>query len=143
MKKLIFLLVIVSSTGCQRPEDDVLKDANGVVTRLSHLWKSSISANGELASSMAAQHIYDNRYLLSTQRNPDFGGLRISDSFCMKSLEDGKNKWVWNDLFVPNEFTSVFNRYIYAYENLLFYKNSYRFYCIDQESGRTLSLIHI
>lgn len=87
---------------------------------------------------MAAQHIYDNRYLLSTQRNPDFGGLRISDSFCMKSLEDGKNKWVWNDLFEPNEFTSVFNRYIYAYENLLFYKNSYRFYCIDQESGRTM-----
>ena len=140
MKELLVLFLFGSLFSCQSPEDDVLKDENGVVTRLPHLWKSSTSPNGQLVSGMQAQHIYDGRYVLAAQRLPQSGqGLNyLANELCFKRLDNGENAWVWNDRFSLNESDYTTNSNIHTFRNLLLYRNSYRFYCIDQETGRTV-----
>ena len=61
MKDLLFIILLGSVFSCQNPEDDILRDENGVVIRLPHIWKSSTSLDGGLVSGMEAQHIYDGK----------------------------------------------------------------------------------
>ncbi len=139
MKELIIFVSMVGMFSCKKLEDHVLKDGNGVVTRLPHLWKSSTSLDGKLNGSMYAQHIYDGRYVLASERTTSSGsGQSIAEGLSLKRLDDGEDAWVWNDRFLPNESADVRNYKVYAYQNMLFYKNGHRFYCIDQETGRTL-----
>ncbi len=115
-----------------------MKDENGVVTRLPHLWKSSTSLDGGLVTGMQAQHIYDGRYVLTAQRSPQSEQNRSANSLCFKRLEDGKNVWIWNNRFDLNETDYIANYYIYSFQDLLLYRDAHRFYCIDQETGRTV-----
>ncbi len=137
MKELLLLTLLGSVVSCQSPEDVALKDENGVATRLPHIWKSSTSLDGRLNSSMNAQHIYDGRYVLASERAATSGPYTAT-GLCLKRLEDGQNAWVWNDRFLPDEYSIVYNYSMYIYKNLLFYKSAYRSYCIDQESGKTV-----
>lgn len=137
MRKVLLLAMLSSLFSCQGPADEVTKDSNGVTTRLLHLWKSSNSLDGRKNTSMFAQHIYDNRYVLAAERAA-MSGPYTAEGICMKRIDDGRNAWVWNDRFEPNEYADVRNYKVYAYQNLLFYKNGRRFYCIDQESGQTV-----
>ena len=122
---------------CQKPEDEVLKDQDGVVTRLPHIWKSSTSLDGRLNMSMHAQHIYDDKYVLAAEREAN-SGPNTAESLSLKRLEDGKNAWVWNDRFLSTESPFVWNYSIYSYQNLLLFRNAFRFYCINQDTGSTL-----
>jgi len=137
MRKLLLLAVVGSLFSCREP--DFLKDENGVVTRLPHIWKSSTSLDGGLTSRMFAQHIYDDRYLLTTQRLPQSNQSPLTDNFCFKDLESGKNVWVWNDRFSPNEGSITFNFDIHSHKNILFYNyGSTKSYAINQETGQTI-----
>ena len=137
MRALLVLLTLNGILACQNPEDDVLKDENGVVTRLPHIWKSSTSIDGKLNVGMNAQHIYANSYVLASERGAT-SGSNASSALCFKRIEDGKNAWIWNDRFLENELSFVYNYKLYSFQNLLFYKNAYLFYCIDQETGQTV-----
>ena len=134
MKILIILLFCTACMSCHRNEDDVLRDAQGAATRLPHAWKSSVSLDGGLTTTMHAQHIYQNKYLLTAQRV----GPKTADNLCFKNVETGENKWVWSDRFNTSETSTLFKNYIYSYQNLLFYNYGSRSYCIDQETGKTV-----
>ncbi len=138
MKKLLLLAVVGILFSCQKPGDEVLKDGNGVVTRLPHLWKSSTSPDGKIMSGLMAQHIYDGSYLLSAQRAVQGGDNYLPDNLSFKSIDSGENAWVWNDRFTSKESDFITNYHIYAYQDLLFLKNSFRFYCINQKTGKTV-----
>ncbi|GHB58550.1 outer membrane protein assembly factor BamB family protein [Persicitalea jodogahamensis] len=138
MKEVIAFFLLVSVLSCKGPDDDVLKDENGVVTRLPHLWKSSTSLDGGRVSGMQAQHTYNGQYVLAAQRPPQPDQGRLANSLVLKSLEDGKDSWVWNDRFDQTEVDYTANYHVYAYQNLLLYKNASRFYCINQKTGQTV-----
>lgn len=137
-QKLLFLFLLGSLFNCKRPEDDVLKDENGVVTRLPHVWKSSTSPDGGKLSSMFAQHIYDNRFILTAQRLTHNDQNPIADNLSFKRLEDGKNAWVWGDRFSSTEGAVTFDYGIYTHGRVLFYNYGPRGYGIDQETGQTI-----
>ncbi|WP_373330624.1 outer membrane protein assembly factor BamB family protein [Salmonirosea aquatica] len=134
---VLFLLLLGGLFNCKRPEDKVLKDADGVVTKLPHIWKSSTSLDGAKNTSMFAQHVYNNRFVLAAERAAT-SNASTAEGLCLKRIEDGRNAWMWNDRFDKTESADVRNYKVYTYQNLLFYKNSFRFYCIDQETGKTV-----
>ena len=138
MKNLLLFSLLSSLIGCNKPDDQILSDANGVATRLPHLWKSSTSQDGGLSASMAAQHIYNNRYLLTAQREPQSTSIPLPTNLCFKRLEDGKDVWVWKDRFRTNETSATFNYGIYANQDLLLYNYGPRSYCINQQTGQTV-----
>lgn len=134
MRILVFLLLGALCTTCHKAEDEVLTDAQGVVTRLPHLWKSTVSLDGGLTTTMHAQHLYKDKFLLTAQRV----GLTKADNLCFKNIDSGENQWVWSDRFQTNETATIFDNYVYSYQNLLFYNYGPRSYCIDQETGKTV-----
>jgi outer membrane protein assembly factor BamB len=88
---------------------------------------------------MQVQHIYNERYLLAVENASQpvaLGGT--PNKLAFKSVIDGRNAWTWDDRFDQKEPDYMSNLYVYAYQNLLFYKNNRRFYCIDQQTGRTV-----
>ncbi|GAB2791072.1 hypothetical protein GCM10027275_40010 [Rhabdobacter roseus] len=131
---LTVLLISYVSLSCQQPDHSLIVNEQGVVTRLPHLWKSSISLDGGFTTTMHARHIYQQRYLLTAQRTAP---LPTADNLCFKDLETGQNHWVWSDRFQPNEGATIFQYSIYAHQNLLLYNYGPRAYCIDQETGQT------
>jgi outer membrane protein assembly factor BamB len=90
-----------------------------------------------MVSSMFAQHIYDNKYILAAQR-PETHASNVEVDLCFKRIEDGQTAWVWNDPSEIAESNDVRNYKVYFNKNLFLYKHSYRFYCIDQETGKTV-----
>lgn len=86
---------------------------------------------------MFAQHLYNDRFVLAAERAAT-SDAATAEGLCLKRIEDGQNAWGWNDRFDKTESADVRNYKVYAYQNLLFYKNSFRFYCIDQETGKTV-----
>ncbi len=86
---------------------------------------------------MNAQHIYDGSYILASERAAS-SGSSTSPSLCFKRTDNGKNAWVWNDRFMENELPFVYKYKLYSFKNMLFYKNAYLFYCINQETGKTI-----
>lgn len=87
---------------------------------------------------MAAQHIYDNRYLLTAQRQPQSASAPVAENLCFKQLDNGQNVWVWKDRFRSTEMAGTFNYGIYANQDLLFYNYGPRGYCINQQTGQTV-----
>lgn len=138
MKMLLMLILLGSVFSCKGPED-VLRDENGVVTRLPHIWKSSTSSDGGLVSSMFAQHIYDNRFILTAHRLPQSEQNRIADNLSFKRLDDGKSAWVWGDRFSATEGAITFDYGIYSFEDVLFYNyGAIKGYGINQKTGQTI-----
>ena len=134
---VLFLLLLCGLFNCKKSADEVLKDADGVVTRLPHLWKSSTSLDGKKNMSMHAQHIYENKYVLTAVRQAD-SEPNTTESLSFKRLEDGKSFWVWNDRFSKTESPFVWNYSVYSNKNLLLFRNAFRFYCINQDTGQTM-----
>lgn len=136
--KLLLLLLGVTCFGCHKPDEDVLRNAQGVVTKVPYVWKSSVSLDGGLTTTMHAQHIYKEQYLLTAQRVTQTQTTPVADNLCFKDVQTGENKWVWSDRSFPYETATLFKNYIYSHQNLLVYNYGPRAYCIDQETGKTV-----
>lgn len=130
----VFLLLTgIVLQACKKQDEPIVMDSNGVVIRLPHLWKSSTSLNGSFVSNVNAQITYRESYILTGQRTNE-----QIESFALKSLEDGRNKWVWRDPIITTEDFYLGRQYAYSYQKLLLYNNGPRSYCIDLETGKSV-----
>jgi hypothetical protein len=138
MKVLTIWIWAAILMGCRHPGEDVVKDANGVVTRLPYYWKSSTSQAGGLNSTMFAQHIYQDQYLLTAQRLTAAGATVTANPICFKRVGDGSPVWCWNDRFSSQEAAVIFDYNITTSGDWLLYNYGSRSYCINQQTGQTV-----
>ena len=94
MMKFVFTAcsLVLAVFSCHKPEDAVL-DPDGVVIKLPHLWKASISNNGELAEVVSEAQVVNSQgsFLVGANRN---------NNRYLMSLNSGTGDidWAWSDL---------------------------------------------
>ena len=135
--KAIILILFLLFAGCKQ-EEDIVRDANGVVTKLSHTWDRSISNNGQLAEIVnKTQIVYDQRNILV--------GMNKDGKSMLGSLNNdtGTLNWVWdgmvasinNPTFVDQ--LSIGEEKYHVYDNKLVFIWGANTYCVNLSTGKT------
>jgi outer membrane protein assembly factor BamB len=141
MKKRCYLFVVMTMLlGCKKTEEETIYDSTGVATKLPHIWKSSISDNGELTQVSVNVNIpiSDGNFIVG-------GGKDGDDIKLIKINSDNGNKiWEWNDrlslLTAPNikDPISISPDKFALNDNRLFFSLNTSSYCLDVNTGNTL-----
>lgn len=134
---LIYTMVQVFS--CNIEDDEVKIDSNGIVVKQPHLWKTSISNDGNLAQVVIATPImYDGGHLLVG------GNKNETRNIISLSSTDGSIDWQWNDLLslqsdpnYPDPITIYAESY-YKIDNKLFFTYTGSSYFLDLMKGTTI-----
>ena len=135
--KVITLISFLLFVGCKQ-EEDIVRDANGVVTGLSQTWGKSISNNGKLAEVVnTTQIIYDQKNVLV--------GVNKDGKIALGSLNSntGQLNWTWEDM-VGSKSNPTFLDQIsigedkyHVFENKLVFVWGSNTYCINLTTGKT------
>ena len=119
-------------------EDNTILDSNGVAVKLPHLWKTSITDNGNLSyTGIATPIIYDeDKLLVGSTKNLDRAILSLNSS-------DGSVNWQWNDLLSLQSDPTykdpiiLYTETYHQNNGRLFFNYSTSSYCIELETGET------
>ncbi len=138
MKISTTLCLLAIWLGACRQEEDIVRDANGVATKLPHLWGTSISNNGELA------WISTNSLLVFSRKNVIVGGNKDNKRQLIGlDSETGESVWAWSDLLgllsnptYPDPIAIDENEY-HFYQNKWVFILGSSTYCIDVDTGKT------
>jgi outer membrane protein assembly factor BamB len=122
---------------CNKEEDTIVYN-NGVAIKLPHLWKTSITDNGDLSfTGIRTPIIYDEgRLLVGSTKNLNRAILSLNSS-------DGSVNWQWNDLLglLSNptylDPINIKAGKFYINNDRLFFNYSTSSYCIDLLTGQT------
>ena len=139
-KKNYYLFAIITVLlCCKKTEEETIYDSTGVATKLPHVWKSSISDNGELTQVSVNVNIQtdDKNFIVG-------GGKDGEDIKLMKFNSDNGSKiWEWSDrlsyLSAPNikDPISIEPNQFVLNDNKLFFSLNTSSYCLDINSGKT------
>ena len=139
MRKILITLCFVTFwQGACRHEEDVITDANGVATKLPHLWGTSISNSGELSWDVT------NSLIVFNNKNVIVGGNKDNKRQLISiDSETGKTTWIWSDLLgllsnptYPDPIAVEENKY-HLYQNKWVFLLGSSTYCIDIDAGTT------
>jgi outer membrane protein assembly factor BamB len=138
MKFKIVIIIFVFFISCKK-EEESLYDSNGVATKLSHLWNTSITDDGGLTSVVLGLGILD------IQGNVLVGGGDSKGSRKILNLnqENGKILWSWKDIqslkLDPNTKDPIYidREAYYVSNNKMYFNYGSSSYCLNLDNGTT------
>lgn len=140
MVKLVLVVcsLLLAVFSCHKPEDTTL-DPDGAVIKLSHLWKTSISNNGELAEVVSEAQVVNSQGSFLVGANRDNNRYLLSlDS------QTGSVDWAWSDLLplasnpsIKDPLSINEGDYYQQGDQLTFLHGSST-YCLNLQNGATL-----
>ena len=134
---LIATAVLAILFACNKDPDDTLLDTDGTAIGLPHLWRSSITDDGELSNTVIATAIiHDGNILVGSRKDGDRAILSLKAS-------DGKVNWQWNDLlYLPStpglkDPLTVYAEGYHQNGGRMFFTYTGSSYCIELTTGTT------
>ncbi|MCF2495409.1 outer membrane protein assembly factor BamB family protein [Dyadobacter chenhuakuii] len=136
MQWLIYLIIFSGLLACNPEKVSTETDKDGVITRLPHVWKSSIS-EGPRSFGLHRGYIIDNRGILAVgMRKSAESSAKGEQYLLFKDLETGENIWKWDEF----QFKTIgtLRQSINLYPGTMLLHDASTTYHINTMTGKTI-----
>lgn len=138
MWKRSLSLILFFLLSCCRPEKiDIVRNAEGVVTQMPFIWKSSIS-DGVLGYGLYHGYIVDGKGIVCISMRKSTDPKKYGEFYMqLKDVDTGKDIWTWDDFF-NKILGSTLNQSILLQNGKMLIHDLNSDYCIDTGTGKTI-----